>query len=137
MLQPKKPLKQLIQNAFKKGTEKSEMKKKMPKVNWEKEKFESKLNILNDKPKVKGTGTASSYQPAKVSPKKDTMKEMYDASKIKNNNVPKYKSPNATVSKVNFEREKWEKGLSGNVPMGSGSKSKPSSSSESSYKNRK
>lgn len=80
------------------------------------------LGILNDKPKVKGTGVASSYQPSRPA----------------NDNAPKYKSPNATVSKVNFEREKWEKGLSGNVPMGSGSKSKPSSSSSgSSYKNRK
>lgn len=42
MLQPKKPLKQLIQNAFKKGTEKSEMKKKMPQVNAEKARFEDK-----------------------------------------------------------------------------------------------
>lgn len=52
--------------------------------------------------------TATVLKP-KVSPKKDTMKEMYEASKIKNNNVP----------------------------MGSGSKSKPSSSSGSFYKNRK
>ena len=79
------------------------------------------LGILNDKPKVKGTGAASSYQPSRPA----------------NDNAPRYKAPNATVSKVNFEREKWEKGLSGNVPMGSGSKSKPSSSSSgSSYKNR-
>jgi hypothetical protein len=87
MLKPKKPLKQLIQNAFKKGTEKSEMKKKMPQVNAEKARFEEKTKSAND-------------------------------------NAARYKAPNATVSKVNFEREKWEKGLSGNVPMGSGSKAK-------------
>jgi len=116
MLQPKKTLKQLIQNAFKKGTEKSEMKKKMPQVNAEKARFEEKT-------KVKGTGAASSYQPSKPA----------------NDNAARFKAPNATVSKVNFEREKWEKGLSGNVPMGSGSKSKSSSESSSSYsyKNKK
>jgi len=118
MLQPKKPLKQLIQNAFKKGTEKSEMKKKMPKLNSEREKFDKDLS---EKTAKKFGKAASSYQPSRPA----------------NDNAPKYKASNATVSKVNFEREKWEKGLSGNVPMGSGSKSKPSSESSSRYKSQK
>ena len=39
------------------------------------------LGISNDKPKVKGTGTASSYQPSKSA----------------NDNATRYKAPNATV----------------------------------------
>ena len=87
------------------------------KINAAKDKW---IDIMNDNPKVKGTGASSSYQPSIPA----------------NDNATRYKAPNATVSKINSEREKWEKGLSGNVPMGSGSKSKPSSSSGSSYKNR-
>lgn len=74
MLQPKKPLKQLIQNAFKKGTEKSA-----------------------------------------------------------NDNAARYKATPATVSKPSASTPKGQ-----NVPMGSGSKSKPSSSESSSrYKSQK
>jgi len=72
------------------------------------------LGISNDKPKVKGTGVAYPYQPTKAS----------------NDSPIRYKSPTATVSKS----KSTEKGFNGNVPMGSGSKSKPSS--ESSYRNR-
>ena len=96
MLQPKKPLKQLIQNAFKKGTEKSEMKKKMPQVNAEKARFEEKTKAAND-------------------------------------NAIRYRATPATVSKPSASTPKGQ-----NVPMGSGSKSKPSSSESSSrYKSQK
>lgn len=75
------------------------------------------LGILNDKPKVKGTGSASSYQPTKVA----------------NDGAARYKLPAATVSKP---KQSNDNATRYNVPMGSGSKSKPSSS-ESSYKSKK
>lgn len=75
------------------------------------------LGISNDKPKVKGTGTASSYQPSKAA----------------NDNAIRYRATPATVSKPSASTPKGQ-----NVPMGSGSKSKPSSSESSSrYKSQK
>lgn len=76
------------------------------------------LGILNDKPKVKGTGSASSYQPTKVA----------------NDGAARYKSPAATVSKP---KQANDNAARYNVPMGSGSKSKSNLSSESSYKSKK
>lgn len=70
-------------------------------------------------------------RPASTLPTKDLPSKLNAA--IRKIEELKYKAPTPTVLKP----KSTEKGISGNVPMGSGSKSKPSSSSGSFYKNRK
>lgn len=110
-------------------------------------KLQNKLNKVSSKPEEKtmkdsprlalkksqeyrDTPSKMATRPASPVPTKDLPSKLNAA--IRKIEELKYKAPTATVSKP----KSTEKGLSGNVPMGSGSKSKPSSS-ESSYKNKK